>query len=116
MHDIVFSREMIAAIEEKRKDLPKGAKVVGVNVLLSPLSHVTSKTLSEAFRQMAAGTDLEHITVTARPLVVKMKCSDCGRYFPVEKPTFACVGCGSSSIVVADSREFLVESLDVEGE
>lgn len=98
----------------KRKDLAKGAKVVGVNVLLSPLSHVNAKALSETFKQMAAGTDLEDIKVTARPLVVKMKCNACGRYFPVEKPTFACVGCGSSSIVVADSREFLVESIEVE--
>lgn len=114
MHDIVFSKEIIRAVEEKRKTLAKGTRVVGVNVLLSPLSHVTAKTLSETFGQMAEGTDLEDIRLAVRSMAIKMKCNACGRYFPIEKPTFACPECRSSSIVIADGREFLVESIETE--
>lgn len=114
MHDVVFSKEIIRVVNGKRQSLSRGSKVVGVHVLLSPLSHVTTRSLTDAFTQMVEGTDLEHIALKINPLTVKMKCSACGIVFEVGRPTFACSGCGESSINVDDSREFLVESMDVE--
>ncbi len=114
MHDVVFSKEIIRAVNGKRRSLSTGSKVVGVRVLLSPLSHVTTRSLTDAFTQMVNGTDLEHLSLEIKPLTVKMKCSACGIVFEVGRPTFACSGCGASSINVYDNREFLVESIDVE--
>jgi len=52
MHDTVFSKEIIRVIKDKRRGVSKGAKVMAAHVCLSPLSHVTARSLSEAFQQM----------------------------------------------------------------
>ena len=114
MRDVVFSKEILSVVNNRRKTLSSSAKVTGVRVLLSPLSHVTAKSLTDAFKQMVTGTDLEHIALQIKPLAVKMKCSGCGTIFEIERPAFACTQCGCSSIVVDDNREFLVESMEVE--
>jgi len=114
MHDIVFSKEILRVVNGKRQSLPGSSKIVGVRVLLSPLCHVTARTLTEAFTQMVKGTDLEHLSLDIKPLTVKMKCLACGNIFEVRQPAFACPGCGAGSITVYDNREFLVESMDVE--
>lgn len=115
MHDIVFSKEIIRVIAEKRRKFPKGSKITVVHVFLSPLSHVTARSLSEAFKQMTSGTDLEGVSLAVKPLPVKMKCSGCGGIFTVTEPTFECRMCQSSDIGIEDNREFTVESLEVEG-
>lgn len=114
MHDLVFSKEIVTIVNNRRHALPKTAKVVGVHVLLSPLSHVTAQSLNDAFTQTVSGTDLEGIALRIQALAVKMKCSACGAAFDIEKPAFACPRCGSNTIAVDDSREFLVQSIDIE--
>ena len=114
MHDIVFSKEIIRAIDEKSAGISNGARVRLVHVLLSPLSHVTPKSLSDAFLQMTRGTELEGIALDVKPLPLKMACAGCGRIFTVNRPTFSCALCGSSDIRIDDSREFIVESLEAE--
>lgn len=114
MHDITFSKEIVRVISERLKDLPKGSKVTAAHVSLSPLGHVTPKSLSEAFAQLVSGTGLEGVSLDVRPLPVKMKCAGCNKAFTVMEPTFSCVMCGSSDICMDDNREFMVESLEVE--
>lgn len=114
MHDTVFSKEIIRMVNGKRRNLPRTSRVTGVSVLLSPLSHVTVKSLTEAFSQMVHGTDLEQVSIVVKPLSVSMRCADCGERFGVTQPSFSCVRCGSLSIHVDDNREFLVESMEIE--
>ena len=114
MHDVMFSKEIVAAVNAKKQSLPQNTKVVGIHVLLSPLSHVTGKGLGETFAMMVEGTDLEKVAFLVKPMKIPMSCASCGATFWVDAPTFACTQCGNAAIAVTDSREFVVESIDVE--
>lgn len=114
MHDLMFCKEVVNAINEKFKTLGKKAGITAVNVALSPMSHVKPEALNETFKAMVKGTELERINLRIRPLKLRMECGSCEKVFFVEKPTFACQECGSSSINLADSKEFLVESIEVD--
>ncbi|HPM42465.1 MAG TPA: hydrogenase maturation nickel metallochaperone HypA [Candidatus Omnitrophota bacterium] len=115
MHDIMFSKEIVRQISERLKTIKRGKKIVAVSVGLSPLCHVTAKTLSEAFKQMVDGTELNKISLDIRPLPVRMRCNGCGSDFEILKPTFSCGVCGNSDIAMIDNREFIVESFKEEG-
>jgi len=114
MHDLMFSKEIVRAINEKLKTIDKTARVVAVNIALSPMSHVKPENLTETFKAMIKGTDLEKIALKIRPLKLIMECGSCNAEFPAEKPTFECPKCGSSAINLEDSKEFLVESIEVD--
>ena len=109
MHDITFSKEIVRLINERQKTLKRGEKIVAVSVGISPLCHVTAKTLSEAFKQIVDGTELDKISLDIKPLSVKMRCNGCGGNFEILKPIFSCALCGNSDIAMVDNREFIVE-------
>ena len=114
MHDLMFSKDIVRAINEKLKTLDKTARIAAVNIALSPMSHVKPEALNETFKAMVKGTEFEKIALKIKPLKLNMECGSCNAGFSVEKPTFACPKCGSSSINLEDSKEFLVESIEVD--
>lgn len=115
MHDATFAKQIVSAVNARKKSLPQGARIVGVRVLLSPLSHVTKQSLTDAFKTMVGGTDLEGLELHIDMLKLPLICESCGTRSEVVVPTFACPQCGDPSIAICDCPEFKVESVDVEG-
>lgn len=113
MHDLMFTKEIISALKDKSKTLPKGSKITAVTAALSPLSHVKSETLTETFRTTVKGTEFDKIALKINVLKLGIKCRACKQGFSVDKPVMRCPSCNSADMDIIYNREFAVESVEV---
>ncbi|MCM8760968.1 MAG: hydrogenase maturation nickel metallochaperone HypA [Candidatus Omnitrophica bacterium] len=112
MHDFKFCQEILAALTEKSKKSGKAIKIKSVRVALSPVSHVTPKTLEETFRTMAKNTPFSTVKLYVSPLKLGIKCEACKKGFMVERPTFICPECHSPSLNIIYQKEFAIDSIE----
>lgn len=113
MHDVVFSQDILRALRERARTLGPGEKIARAVVVLSPLSHVKPETLLETFALTAKGSGFEDVALEVKRLGLHMKCEDCSAEFSVIEPTFSCLSCGSSSLIITNNEEFKVESIEI---
>lgn len=114
MHDLMFAKEILSALNNKLNTIPTGSRIVAVNAALSPLSHVRPETLTETFGVMVKSTEFGEIALNIRVLPIDIRCRTCKQTFQVDKPTTKCIKCNNSDLDMIHSKEFLVESLQVE--
>jgi hydrogenase nickel incorporation protein HypA/HybF len=112
MHDLTYAKEIINAVTDKMKTLDHHAVLTVVNAAVSPLSHVKPETLEETFAALVKGTPLEPIILNVKTLQLGMKCDSCQASFSIDKPTFLCPKCHSSSLTITDQKEFEIESME----
>jgi len=113
MHDLMFTKDILNALNNKLKTLPKGSKITAVNAALSPLSHVKPETLTETFMATTKGTGFENIALNIKVLKLGIKCRSCGQVFHIDKPVMRCPKCNSADMDITHDKEFLVESIEV---
>ncbi|MFA6079384.1 MAG: hydrogenase maturation nickel metallochaperone HypA [Candidatus Omnitrophota bacterium] len=114
MHDITFANQVLRALAAKASTLKKGEKISGVNVALSPISHVKPGTLTETYKQLAGQTEFGSVALNIRTLKIVVACTSCGVSFPIDGPVFSCIKCGGTSLDIKENNEFLVESVEIE--
>jgi len=114
MHDTTFCNSIIKALDDKSKSLGKKDRIKSVTVSLSPLSHVKKETLIESYKTLISSTPYKSVSLIINNITLKMNCTDCGKDFFIDSPTFNCPRCNSSSIDISDSREFAIESIETE--
>ena len=113
MHDLMFTKEIVAALKNKQKSIPEGSKITSVNASLSPLSHVKPETLAETFRTTAKGTEFEKTALSIKVLPLGIKCRSCKHGFSIDRPTVKCPKCNSADLDIVNTREFTVDSVEV---
>lgn len=113
MHDLTYAKEIINAVTDKMRTLDQGAVITAVNAAVSPLSHVKPETLKETFAALVKGTTIERVILNVKTLQLGMKCDACQESFSVDKPTFLCPKCHSSSLTITHQKEFEVVSIEV---
>ncbi len=112
MHDLMFSKEIIAAISNKAETLGKDEEVTSVNVRLSPLSHVKADTLNDTFSLMIKETPYSKVRLVIDRLGLDIRCRSCNNVFTVDEPTFECPKCLNKDIDIVHNKEFVVESVE----
>lgn len=113
MHDLMFTKEIMSALNDKLNELTKGSKIIAVNAAISPLSHVTPETLMETFKVTVKGTDFENVILKIKVLQLGIHCRACKQSFMVDKPTTKCIKCNSGDLDIVYNKEFAVESVEV---
>ncbi|MBU0606038.1 MAG: hydrogenase maturation nickel metallochaperone HypA [Candidatus Omnitrophica bacterium] len=113
MHDLTFAKEIVRALNIKQNSIPNGSRITSINAALSPLSHVKPETLTETFRVMTKGTELDKIGLNIKVLKIELTCRTCKHAFQIDKPTTRCVKCNDSDLDMAYSKEFVIESINV---
>ena len=114
MHDVTYANEIMRALNEKLKSLPGGSKITAVSASLSLMSHVKPETLTETFKAMVKGTPLDKIAIKITPRELGIKYRACKHEFMVDKPVTACPKCRSSDLNIVYSKEFTVDSVEVD--
>lgn len=114
MHDLMFTKEILSTLDNKLNTIPKGSKIIAVNAALSPLSHVKPETLIETFKAMTKGTKFESTALNIKVLQLEIRCRACRHSFFIDKPTTICVKCNDSDLDIVYSKEFLVDSIQIE--
>ena len=113
MHETRFVNEIFTVLkQELTKDTASGP--ILVNVRLSPFSHVSAETLRESFNMLVQGEKFKAVSLNILPLELPLECKNCKRSTHITKKVFECPFCGSADIDIQMSREFLVESIEVE--
>jgi len=114
MHDKVFVKEIKTILSQRLGSLSESGRITAVNVRLSPFSHVSPKTLKEAFALEVAGSNFENLTLNVQMSRVEVECGSCGEKFSVAYPVFSCSQCDSSDLKIKQGPEFFVESVETE--
>ena len=114
MHDLMFTKEIISALNDKLNELTKGSRIIAINAAISPLSHVKPETLMETFKATVKGTEFENIALKIKVLQLGISCHSCKQSFMIDRPTTKCIKCNSGDLDIVYNKEFAVESIEVE--
>ena len=112
MHDIWFASKIILLLRDKISEVSR-AKKVTVNVVLSPFTHVTRESLTEAFKMLSSRENLGNVELSIATSGVSIKCGKCGVTSEVTRPVSACPKCGSADLEIGNVEEFVIESLEI---
>ena len=113
MHETRFVNEIFAVLkQELNKDAASGG--ILVNVRLSPFSHVSAETLRESFNMLVQGEKFKALSLNILPLELPLECKNCKRSTHITKKVFECPFCGSADIDIKMSKEFFVESIEID--
>ena len=113
MHETRFVNEIFAVLKQNLvNDTVLGQ--ISVNVRLSPFSHVAAETLRESFNALIQGEKFNTVSLNILPLELTLECKNCKRNTHITKKVFECPFCGSADIDIQMSKEFFVESIEVE--
>lgn len=115
MHDTVFVNQIFAVLKSKFTKDAIG-KAISVNVKLSPLGHVTKESLLNTYQELAKGSGFEHIRLNIKPLDLILRCHNCRNDSTVSTAVFKCPHCGSQEIEMDFDKEFVIESIEMEGQ
>ena len=114
MHETRFVNEIILRLKDALDKHEPGTPAL-INVRLSPFSHVTPEGLLGAFELRTEVAGLKNISLKIKPLALKIHCKNCGKAFESAKITFHCGACLSTNINIKKDKEFLVDSIVIEG-
>lgn len=113
MHELSLCRG-IADIVERARD---GRRVTVVDVEVGHLRQVVPQTLKYCWGLVCQGTPLEGARLRIDHIPVRLLCRDCGAHTDVAQAlVLVCEGCGGARCDVVRGEEFMVTSMDVEGE
>ncbi len=115
MHELSLAQALIGEIE-RIKAKEKAAEVLSVTVRLGALSGVDRASFEFVFPLAVEGTSLEGLNLVIRETPALIGCEDCGKETQPELAFFRCAACGSARVKITGGREFLIESMEVQGD
>ncbi len=110
MHELSLSSAIVNTVV-KHAD---GRRVTLVSLRVGRLRQVVPDTLEFYFGFVARDTVCEGARLEQELVDARLRCTPCGREWPIEIPAFLCPTCGGSDVVVAAGDEFEVESIEIE--
>jgi len=112
MHDMWFASKIVILLKEKinAKKLPQRTVV---NVVLSPLSHVTRESLLGAFRVLSEKEKFGNVVLNIKAGEPVIKCKKCKAVTKITKPLMECPECGSADFEIKDAEEFAIGSIEI---
>jgi len=94
-----------------------GRTVKIINVRAGQLRQIVPDTLVYCWELVSADTPLAGSRISVEAVPARIRCRACERVTDVGAvPVFACGGCGGCDVEVVSGEEFLITSLELEGE
>lgn len=113
MHELSLCRGIFGIVERARG----GRRVTAVDVDVGHLRQVVPRTLEYCWGIVCEGTALEGARLRIDHIPVRLRCRDCGAHTDVAQAlVLVCGDCGGARCDVVRGEEFMVRSMDVEGE
>lgn len=115
MHEMGIAMQLVEiAVSAIPEELKGKKKVEKVNLKVGKLSSVVPDSLRFCFDVVIKDTELAGAELVMEEVPVVIRCRDCGAEFTLDKPAFACQGCGGGAIDVISGRELDIISLEME--
>lgn len=116
MHELPVTEGILkTAIEASERN---GAhRITAINLVIGELSSIVDDSVQFYFDLLSKGTLAENAALHFRREPSIAICFDCGNQFNASAPLEPkCPQCGSARLQVKGSREFFIESIEVEDE
>ena len=116
MHELAVTEGILkTAVEASERN---GARrITAINLVIGELSSIVDDSVQFYFDLLSKGTLAENAALRFRREPSIALCLDCAHQFNVSAPLESkCPKCGSVRLQVKGSREFLIESIEVEDE
>lgn len=112
MHDMWFAAKIVALLKEKKSEGIEPRRIT-VNIILSPFTHVTGKSLLSAFGMLGTPEGVSDATLNIKTGEILIRCDKCGKNTKITAPVSACPVCGSGSFQIQNPDEFLIDSIEI---
>lgn len=109
MHELSVCQALLAQLEQIARD--RNADVVGVTVVIGPLSGVEPALLRQAFPLASAGTCAARAELTIHSPPVRVKCRQCRLEGAAAPNRMLCIHCGAWQVDVVGGDELLLGSV-----
>jgi hydrogenase nickel incorporation protein HypA/HybF len=94
-----------------------GRTVKVINVRAGQLRQILPDTLVYCWELVSADTPLAGSRISVEVVPARIRCRSCGHVTDVGAvPVFSCGGCGGCDVAVVSGEEFLITSLELQGE
>ena len=114
MHELSLCEALIDQVEEEVQRCGQGGSVVGVDVVVGPLSGVHPDSLRFAFELLAPGTILDRARMNLIRSRPTCHCRRCRARVEVDGLPGACPECGDADIEIVGGGEILLQSIEIE--
>ncbi len=116
MHELAVTEGILKTAVEASEG--NGARrITAINLVIGDLSSIVDDSVQFYFDLLSKGTLAENAVLHFRREPSIARCLDCAYQFNASAPLEPkCPKCGSARLQVKGSREFLIESIEVEDE
>lgn len=116
MHELSVTQGILkTALDASERN--GGRRINSIQLVIGELSSMVDDSVQFYFLQLSQGTLAENAVLQFRREPTTVFCFDCGQTFPARAPLpSGCPHCGSVRLRVDGSRDFYVESIEVEDE
>ena len=117
MHETGVCRSIVETVEEHAV-MSHAKRVIEVRIKLGEVHDVVPEILCGAFEWMCRGTIAEGAKMVIERVPFTVLCEDCGHVYRLDASdatTWHCPECGAKHYHLHTGREFLIDSIEVEG-
>jgi len=114
MHELSLAQTLVEQVERIRAR-ENGAAVISVTVNIGALSGVDRSAFEFAFPLVAEGTALAGAALVIEMTPAASTCEHCGEISPLSLDDIRCAKCGSRDVRITAGRDFLIQSVELEG-
>lgn len=115
MHELSLIASVFDLLEEKARE-HGAARVTKVVLKVGVMSGVVPDLLETAFETYKAGTLAEGARLVIVAVPVRLRCPDCGGESVRGDADFSCAACGSRRVEIAEGRDLVVETVELEAD
>lgn len=116
MHELAVTEGILkTALEASRQN---GARrITAIHLVIGELSSIVDDSVQFYFDLLSKNTLAENATLRFQRVPTRVTCLDCAQQFDARAPLEPrCPQCGSARLQVRGSRDFFIESIEVEDE
>ena len=115
MHEYPITLDVVR-IAVSAAEKAGAAKVTSIHLIVGELSSVFDESVQLFFDILSEGTPAAGAKLVFKKVRAELKCISCGFVYERPQGAFDCPRCGGESRLTGKGKEFLVESIEVDGE
>ena len=111
MHEFSIARNIIETLNSVAEEY--GQEVVSATVAIGPMSMIVPELLTQAYKVLAEGTELEGSQLNIQRVPITAVCNECGAETESYEPFVRCAKCDSLSLSIKSGYELQIVSAEL---
>jgi hydrogenase nickel incorporation protein HypA/HybF len=111
MHERSVASNLLHIVLENAKISGKQKEVELIRIVIGEFTMIHDELLVSAFYQLSKSTAAENAKIEIIHSPLRGKCQDCKREFDLNKESFKCPYCKSSSIQIISGDELFIQDI-----